>query len=169
MSFSICILQFARIFILLPDPDGNIRTDLPADSAAGARPLIIPVDVEISLPVDLLPDPDQSFRAGNRAKPTSLATFNVNFDLRHHRSNAWNNGILECWVNHDQQNLGLSVIPGLTRNPGFSQISLRLFVREAGRESLFWGFPVIPLFQYSIIPVSQTTFNSLRCLMLSAE
>ncbi len=71
------------IFTLLPDPDGDIRTDLPTNSAAGAGPLIIPVDVEISLPVDLLPDPDQSFRAGNRTKPTSFATLTVNFDLRH--------------------------------------------------------------------------------------
>ncbi len=71
------------IFTLLPDPDGDIRTDLPADGAAGAGPLIVPANIEVSLPVDFLPGPDQSFRAGNRTKPTSFATLTVDFDLSH--------------------------------------------------------------------------------------
>lgn len=71
------------IFTLLPDLDGNIRADLTADGAAGAGPLIVPANIEVSLPVDFLSGPDQSFRAGDGAEPASLTTFNVNFDLRH--------------------------------------------------------------------------------------
>jgi hypothetical protein len=71
--------------LLFPDPEGNIGTDLSADGATGTGSLIIPADIEISLPVDLLPDPDQFFRTGNGAEPAPLTAFNVNLDFGHHQ------------------------------------------------------------------------------------
>lgn len=66
-----------------PYPNGDVRTDLPADSTPRAGSIPIPNDVKIPLTINFLPDLNQSLGTGNRAEPTPLASLSVNFNLGH--------------------------------------------------------------------------------------
>jgi hypothetical protein len=46
--------------------------------------VIIPAGVEISLAIDLIPDPNQFLRTGNGTEPTPLTALTINFNLGHH-------------------------------------------------------------------------------------
>jgi len=72
------------LLLVLPYLDGYIRADLSADRTARAGAVVVPDDIEVSLTVDLLSDPDLFLWARDSAECAPLTTFFVNFDFRHH-------------------------------------------------------------------------------------
>jgi hypothetical protein len=83
MTLSRC-LTIPRPSLLPPHSDGDIRTDLSAKSTARAFLRCLPNDMKISLAINLLSNPDQTFRTGNRAEPAPLTALLINFNLAHH-------------------------------------------------------------------------------------
>jgi hypothetical protein len=81
-----------------PYPDGDIRTDFSANGASRALSVLIQNDIKISLAINLLSNPDQCFRTGNRTKPTPLAPLLVNLYFGHNPMELWDIGIMEYWV-----------------------------------------------------------------------
>jgi hypothetical protein len=72
------------LLLVLPDPNGYIRTNLSANGATGAGTIVVPDYKEIALTVDFLSDPDQLLRTGNGAKTTSFTTLTINFNFSNH-------------------------------------------------------------------------------------
>jgi len=72
-----------RFSTISPYPDGDIRADLPANSAPRALAIRIPNDVKIPLTVNFFPKLHQSLRTGNRTESASFASLSVNFNLGH--------------------------------------------------------------------------------------
>ena len=76
--------HYSRSPSSFPHPDGHIRADFTADGTSGAGLLVFPDRTEIPLTVHLFADPDQLFRAGDRAESTPFAPLSINLNLCHH-------------------------------------------------------------------------------------
>ena len=67
----------------LPDADRYVWADLSAEGAPGAGLLSFEGCKKISLAVNLLSDPDQLLRTGDRTETAPLASLSVDFNLGH--------------------------------------------------------------------------------------
>lgn len=81
-------LPISHFLICLRSPysNGHVRAGLAAERTSRALSVPLPDNIKISLPIDFFSNLDQGFWAGDRAKPTSLASFLIDFDSSHHCS-----------------------------------------------------------------------------------
>ena len=74
---------FIEISQSSPHPDGHVRAHFSAKSASRAGLLVVPAGEEESQTVHLLPNSNQLFRAGDRAKSAAFTSLTVDFNLCH--------------------------------------------------------------------------------------
>lgn len=77
------VSPYPHLSSLPPYPNGDIRTDLPANSASRALSIRVPNNVKVSLTIDFFPELHQGLRAGNHTEPAPLAPLAINFNLSH--------------------------------------------------------------------------------------